>query len=169
MQVRKAYAIRAVAAAVLSGFAVACTTVAPPPEAAVVAPQPPAPRVAERAPTPVPAPRYGSMQQYEAAVAQRIFDANPDRTIKGDLQPLLRAIVILRFNIDASGKVHNVRTWRTPEKAADHIARTSLHRAGKLPAPPPSWLQGGMVEVTETWLIDKHGHFHLRALKPRQL
>ncbi|HXZ93102.1 MAG TPA: energy transducer TonB [Burkholderiales bacterium] len=109
------------------------------------------------------------MQQYEAAVARRIFDANPDRTIKGDLQPLLRAVVILRFDVDGSGRVHNVRTWRTPEAAADHIARTSLNRTGRLPAPPESWLQGGMVEVTETWLIDKHGHFHLRALKPHQL
>jgi hypothetical protein len=121
--------------------------------------------VVERAPVPL----YASMQQYEEAIARRIFDANPDRTIKGDLQPLLRAVVILRFNVDESGKVHNVRTWRTPEAAADRIARTSLHRTGKLPPPPPTWLQGGMIEVTETWLIDKKGHFHLRALKPRQL
>lgn len=164
MQPRRLFSARASAAVLLGTLAAACTTVqTPPPQPVAVAP---APRVVERA---APGPQYASMQQYEAAVAKRIFDANPDRTIKGDLQPLLRAIVILRFDVDGSGRVHNVRTWRTPEAAADHIARTTLHHAGKLPAPPESWLQGGIVEVTETWLIDKQGHFHLRALKPRQL
>jgi len=164
MHSRRTYTARAAAAVLLGAVAAACTTVQTPPQPVAVAP---APRVVERAPAP--GPQYASMQQYEAAVARRIFDANPDRTIKGDLQPLLRAIVILRFDVDGSGRVHNVRTWRTPEASADHIARTTLHRAGRLPAPPTSWLQGGMVEVTETWLIDKYGHFHLRALKPRQL
>jgi protein TonB len=163
MHTRRIFTARVTAAALLGALAAACTTVQtppPPPKPVAVAP---APRVVERGP------QYASMQQYEAVVAKRIFDANPDKTIKGDLQPLLRAIVILRFDVDGSGRVHNVRTWRTPEAAADHIARTTLHHAGRLPAPPESWLQGGMVEVTETWLIDKHGHFHLRALKPRQL
>jgi len=163
MHLRRIFSARAAATVLLGTLAAACTTVnTPPPQPVAIAP---APRIVERAP----GPQYASMQQYEAAVARRIFDANSDRTIKGDLQPLLRAIVILRFDVDGSGRVHNVRTWRSPEAAADNIARTTLHRAGKLPVPPESWLQGGMVEVTETWLIDKQGHFHLRALKPRQL
>jgi protein TonB len=163
MHSRRIFSARATAAVLLGALAAACTTVQTPPQPVAVAP---APRVVERA---VPGPQYASFQQYEAAVARRIFDANPDRTIKGDLQPLLRAVVILRFDVDGNGKVHNVRTWRSPAEDADRIARTTLHRAGELPAPPPTWLRGGMVEVTETWLIDKQGHFHLRALKPHQL
>jgi protein TonB len=162
---RNKYAIRAAAFTALSMVAAACTTVAPPPappRQAAVAPAP----VFKRAPAPE---RYSSMEQYQAAVAKRIFDANPGKTIKGDIKPLLRAIVVLQFNVDAHGRVHNVRTWRTPEHEADRIARASLHRAEALPPPPHSWLQGGMVEVTETWLINREGHFHLRALKPRQL
>ncbi len=162
MNSRRTYTARATAAVLFGALAAACTTVQTPPQPVAVAP---APRVVERAPRS----QYASMQQYEAAVAKRIFDANPDRTIKGDLQPLLRAIVILRFDVDRNGGVHNVRTWRSPEAEADRIARTTLHHAGELPAPPQTWLRGGMVEVTETWLIDKHGKFHLRALKPRQL
>jgi len=159
------YAARAAAFALLSVVAAACTTVAPPPppRQAEVAPPPP---VVQRVPA---RERYSSMEQYQAAVARRIFDANPGATIKGDLQPLLRAIVVLQFNVDAHGRVHNVRTWRTPEREADRIARASLHRAETLPPPPQSWLQGGMVEVTETWLINRQGQFHLRALNPRQL
>lgn len=165
---RHSHAARAAAFALLSVVAAACTTVAPPPPAPPrqAAAPPPPPPVVKRVPAPE---RYSSMEQYQAAVAKRIFDANPGTTIKGDLQPLLRAIVVLQFNVDARGRVHNVRTWRTPEREADHIARASLHRAGALPAPPQSWLRGGMVEVTETWLINRKGHFHLRALKPRQL
>ncbi|MGA8050002.1 MAG: energy transducer TonB [Burkholderiales bacterium] len=165
MQTKRKHTIKAAAAILLGAIAAACTTVeTPAPRHVAVAPPPPPP-VAKRAP----GPNYHSMDQYEVAVAKRIFDANPDKTIKGDLQPLLRAIVILQFDVDATGKVHNVRTWRSPEHAADQIARATLHRAGNLPPPPSSWLQGGKVEVTETWLINREGHFHLRALKPRQL
>jgi len=164
---------RAAAAALLGSIAAACTTVQPPaapqPQASV-APPPAPPRVVvvKPAPAPAPAPRYSSMQQYEFALAKRIFDANRGHTIMGRLQPLLRAVVVLHFEIDATGKVHNVRTWRTPEREADRLARASLVRAGALPAPPAAWLRGGTLGITETWLFNSDGRFHLRALGPRQ-
>ncbi len=158
--------IRAAAAALLGSIAAACTTVQPPAPQASVAPPPAPPRVVVV--KPAPAPRYSSMQQYEHELARRIFDANRGHTIDGKLQPLLRAVVVLHFEVDAEGRVHDVRTWRTPEREADHLARTSLVRAGSLPVPPAQWLQGGRLGITETWLFNNDGRFHLRALAPRQ-
>jgi len=161
--------IRTAAAALLGSIAAACTTVQPPaPQQASVAPPPAPPRVAAVRPTPAPAPRYSSMQQYEFELAKRIFDANRGHTIEGKLQPLLRAVVVLHFDVDAEGRVHDVRTWRTPEREADHLARASLVRAGALPVPPMQWLRSGRLGITETWLFNNDGRFHLRALAPRQ-
>jgi len=167
--------LRAAAAVLLGSLAAACTTVqqpaAPQPRASI-SPPPAPPQVAvvkpAPAPAPAPAPRYRSMQQYEHALAKRIFDANRGHTITGRLQPLLRAVVVLHFEIDATGKVHNVSTWRTPEPEADRLARASLVRAGALPPPPAAWLRGGKLGITETWLFNNDGRFHLRALAPRQ-
>ncbi|MGH8738425.1 MAG: energy transducer TonB [Burkholderiales bacterium] len=159
--------IRAAAAIVLGAIAAACTTVQPPAPGASIAPAPVPPRAAVK-PAPAYAPAYGSMQQYEHALAKRIFDANRGHTIEGELQPLLRAVVVLHFEIDAGGRVHDVRTWRTPEREADHLARASLVRAGDLPVPPAQWLRGGRLGITETWLFNSDGRFHLRALAPRQ-
>jgi periplasmic protein TonB len=159
--------IRAAAAALLGSIAAACTTVQPPPAPqASVAPPPAPPRAA--AVKPAPAPRYSSMQQYEHELAKRIFVANRGHTVEGKLQPLLRAVVVLHFEVDAEGRVHDVRTWRTPEREADHLARASLVRTGALPVPPAQWLQGGRLGITETWLFNSDGRFHLRALSPRQ-
>lgn len=161
--------IRAAAAALLGSIAAACTTVQQPPapQASVSPPSAP-PRAAAVKPAPAPAPSYRSMQQYEFVLAKRIFDANRGHTIEGKLQPLLRAVVVLHFEVDAQGRVHDVRTWRTPEREADHLARASLVRAGSLPVPPAQWLRGGRMGITETWLFNSDGRFHLRALSPRQ-
>lgn len=160
--------VRFAAAALLGSVAAACTTVQPPspppPQRAVAAPPP----VAVVRPAPRPAPRYHSMKQYEYVLAKRIFETNGGHTVTGELQPLLRAVVVLHFEVDASGKVHDVQTWRTPEREADRLARASLARAGALPAPPRQWLRGGRLGITETWLFNSDGRFHLRALKPRQ-
>jgi periplasmic protein TonB len=161
---------RAAAAILLGSIAAACTTVQPPaPKTAAVPPAPP-PKVAaiKPVPRPAPAPRYRSMQEYEVVLARSIYDSNAGHTVKGRLQPLLRAVVVLHFQIDAQGRVHNVRTWRAPDPEADRLARASLRRTGALPAPPEAWLRDGALEVTETWLFNSDGRFHLRALNPRQ-
>jgi protein TonB len=161
---------RAAAAILLGAVAAACTTVQPPAPRPAAAPPAPPPHVAaiKPAPRPAPAPRYRSMQEYELVLARHIYDANSGHTVKGRLQPLLRAVVVLHFQIDAAGRVHKVSTWRSPDPGSDRLARTSLHRAGALPAPPAAWLHEGVVEVTETWLFNSDGRFHLRALNPRQ-
>lgn len=166
---RTKYGVRAVLIALSGVVAASCTTIpepTPPPPVAKVTPTPPPPAVAKAKPR-VASP-YKSIEQYKLALAKRIFETSEGRTVNGDLQPLLRAVVVLQFNVDSSGKVRNVRTLRTPEKEADNIARASLDRAGTMPVPPEEWLQNGVLEVTETWLFNKDGRFHLRTFGPRQ-
>lgn len=168
--------VRAVLIA-LSGIVVAsCTTVPeptaptppPPPPVAKVTPAPPPPPPAVAKAKPRVASSYKSMEQYKLALCKRIFETSQGRTVNGDLQPLLRAVVVLQFDVDSAGKVRNVRTLRSPEKEADKIARASLERAGTMPLPPEEWLHNGVLEVTETWLFNKDGRFHLRTFGPRQ-
>jgi len=168
--------VRAVLIAIAGVVAASCTSVPEP-----TAPTPPPPPVAKVTPKPPPPPPpavakakprvaspYKSMEQYKLALCKRIFETSAGKTVNGDLQPLLRAVVVLQFDVDSSGKVHNVRTLRSPEKEADKIARASLERAGTMPVPPEEWLQNGLLVVTETWLFNKDGRFHLRTFGPRQ-
>ena len=138
----------------------------PPPVAAPTPPPPPPPVVAIA--RPAPPPTYRSIDEYKRALARHIFSSNTGSVVAGELQPLLRAVVVLQFNVDASGSVRNVKTLRTPESDADRLARNSLQRAGAVPVPDSSMLSGGLVEITETWLFNNDGKFHLRTLGPRQ-
>jgi periplasmic protein TonB len=128
---------------------------------------PPVAAVAKPAPPSAPA-AFKSIEEYKQALARHIFSSNTGRVVAGELQPLLRAVVVLQFQVDGNGSVRNVRTLRSPESGAERLARTSLERAGALPAPGPSVAQGGLVEVTETWLFNDDGKFHLRTLGPKQ-
>lgn len=148
----------------------------PPPPA-----QPPAPVQARPEPEQKPAPPpvvaiarpspsilYRTIEEYKQALARHILSRNTASIVSGDLQPLLRAVVVLQFQVDESGAVRNIRTMRTPESEAERIARGSLQRAGAVPTPGANMLQGGLLEVTETWLFNSDGKFHLRSLGPRQ-
>lgn len=139
----------------------------PEPAPPVAAPAPPPDVVAIIRPSPPPA-SYRTLEEYRLALAQHILAANAASVAAGDLDPLLRAIVVLRFSVDARGNMRNLATVRTPEREAEGFARASLTRAGPLPAPPTHVLKNGVLEVTETWLFNADGRFNLRTLGPRQ-
>ncbi len=135
-------------------------TVTPPPPPVEAKPiqdlktVPPVAAVAKPAPPSAPA-AFKSIEEYKQALARHIFSTNTGRVVAGELQPLLRAVVVLQFQVDGNGSVRNVRTLRSPE-------------SGALPAPGPTVAQGGLVELTETWLFNDDGKFHLRTLGPKQ-
>lgn len=170
-----------VLAAVLAIVMVACTpTTQPPPPKPAPPAAPPAPVQAKPEPEPKPAPPvvalarptpsilYRTIDDYKQALARHILSSNVGSIVIGDLQPLLRAVVVLSFQVDGSGSVRNIRTLRAPESEAERIARASLQRAGAVPPPNANMLQGGLLEVTETWLFNNDGKFHLRTMGPRQ-
>lgn len=137
-------------------------TPAPPPVA-----QPP---VAAPKPVPAPAPiaNVRTLDEYKRVVATRVREVNNDRVHRGQLQALLRAVVVLEFKVDRNGAIQSVRTLRAPEREAESIAVASLRRAGPYPAPPAAILRGGHAEITETWLFQDNGQFQLRTLAEGQ-
>jgi protein TonB len=141
------------------------------PPAPTPAPPVAKPPVATPRPTPTPPPAVNvrTLDEYKRVVATRVREANSDRTHRGQLQPLLRAVVVLEFKVDRNGGIQNVRTLRAPEREAESIASASLRRAGPLPAPPAHILRGGLAQITETWLFQDNGHFQLRTLAEGQL
>ncbi len=135
-------------------------------------PAPPAkPQVATPRPTPAPPPAASvrTLDEYKRVVATRVNDANSERIHRGQLQALLRAVVVLEFRVDRNGGIQSVRTLRAPEREAETIAAASLRRAGPFPAPPAHLLQSGVAQITETWLFQDSGHFQLRTLAEGQL
>jgi protein TonB len=183
MQRLPSISVRRAALVVLIAGLGACTTVTEEPTP-VTAPAPaatpapaPVPPAAQRPATPppvvvaptAPAAAYRNIDEYKRALANHILAKNAPNIVPGDLQPLLRAVVVLQFNVDRQGNVRNIRTLRTPEAEADTLARRSLSQAGVVPVPPTALLRSdGVLEVTETWLFNNDGRFHLRSLGPKQ-
>lgn len=141
------------------------------PPAQTPAPAPVAkPPVAAPQPMPAPAPiaNVRTLDDYKRVIATRVREVNSDRIHRGQLQALLRAVVVLEFKVDRNGGIQSLRTLRAPEREAESIAAASLRRAGPFPAPPASILRGGLAEITETWLFQDNGQFQLRTLAEGQ-
>lgn len=138
------------------------------PPAQTPAPPVARPPVIAPQPAPPPAANVRTLDEYKRVVAARVREVNADRIHRGQLQALLRAVVVLEFKVDRNGAIQGVRTLRAPEREAESIAATSLRRAGPLPAPPAGILRSGLAEITETWLFQDNGQFQLRTLAEGQ-
>lgn len=104
-----------------------------------------------------------SWAEYQRRAAQRLVQANPERSHLGPVvQPLL-AIPVLDIDLNADGSVRRVQVKRHPSQARDtvQLAIDAVHRAapfgpvGHLPRP---WT------LTETFLFDEQRRFKPRTL-----
>ena len=138
----------------------------------------PQPRVARAwhsmpaAALPLPPPSAArTLPEYRHEVALRLQVANRDRVFDGPPPNPLRALIVLRAEIDALGEAREVdllrAPWHSPELADE--ARETLRRAEPF-APPSHALLDGRdgVAFTDTWLFDYDGRFRLRSLAPPQ-
>jgi protein TonB len=107
---------------------------------------------------------------YKVMVARRIDDVSANLVANGNLQPMLRSVVVVSFSIDANGHLLNSAVYRTNgDDEAESTALATLRRAAPLPPPPPSLLNGnGQLDLMESWLFNDDGHFQLSTLSPRQ-
>lgn len=111
-----------------------------------------------------------TLDQYRAAIAQRIVERNPSYVEHRRPQAMLRSLVVVAFTVDRSGKLVRSSVYRTNgDDEAEATALATLRRASPLPLPPAKLLNGqGQVEMMEDWLFNDDGKFQLRELAPPQ-
>lgn len=102
-------------------------------------------------------------EAYTVRAAQRIVDANPERTYLGEVPEPLLAIPVLEVELNANGSVRHIRVLRYPTQAEDttQLAIDAVRRAApfdgvsRLPKP---W------KFTEVFLFDDNRRFKPRSL-----
>ena len=111
--------------------------------------------------------RRANEKAYRIDAARHIYDAYPAQILKGKVPPLVYAILVTETEIDARGKVLNVRVVRPPASAREVTpwVVSMIHRAS--PLPPPARI--GRVKFVEVWLVDKSGQFQVHSLTEGQL
>jgi hypothetical protein len=130
------------------------------------APVPPQPQPA-RPPEPSgPVSLATSPRAYRVDAASHLYARNAQRIFKGQLPPLLYAIGVLEVDIDAVGRVADLRWMRAPKHAPEVVVE--IERAVHAAAPYPAPLRMGRVTYTDTWLWHKSGKFQLDTLTEGQ-
>jgi periplasmic protein TonB len=104
---------------------------------------------------------------YRLDAARHIYAAYPAQILKGKVPAMVYAILVTETEIDARGKVLNVRIVRQPAAAREVTpwVVSMIHRAS--PLPPPARI--GRVKFVEVWLVDKSGRFQVHSLTEGQL
>jgi periplasmic protein TonB len=104
--------------------------------------------------------------EYRADAARRIYESFPMQVFRGKLPPLVHAIAITETDVDADGKVLEVRLVREPAAAKEvgPWVMALVRRVGQFPA------LARMQRATylDIWLVDKSGRFQLDTLTEGQ-
>lgn len=110
-----------------------------------------------------------SMVLYKKELAQRIAETNPTQVYATQPQAMLRSVVVLRFIIDANGKILYSAIQRSNlDTETEDTALASLRNAQPLPKPPAKLLTKGRLELSETWLFNDDGRFQIRSIALNQ-
>ena len=111
-----------------------------------------------------------SEARYKRLVAQHIADVSPDKIYPGNPQAMLRSVVVIKYVVDANGKLVHSDTLRSNgDSVTVATALTALRRAAPFPPPPSHLLIHGRVEILETMLFNDDGRFQLRSIAEPQL
>ena len=120
-------------------------------------------------PSPLPATPEPSQaeadQDYRKDAAKHLYALYPMRVFKGRMPPLLYGVAIVETDVDAEGKVIDVRVRRPP--AAPEVGPwvvAMIRRAGPFPVPAKM----GKATYSEIWLVHKSGNFQLDTLTEGQ-
>lgn len=112
----------------------------------------------------------GTAAAYKQDIAARISRRHSAQVYPGQPQALLRAVVVVRFVVDAQGQlVHSEIVRTNHDKTADITALTTLRTAAPFPRPATALLHHGRLELTETWLFNNDGRFQIRSVAQQQM
>jgi periplasmic protein TonB len=107
---------------------------------------------------------------YKRDLAQRISQVNSTRVYVGRPQALLRSVVVVRYTVDANGKLVRSEIMRSNrDRETEATALSSLRGAAPFPKPASHLLRNGRLEVAETWLFNNDGRFQLRTVAEPQM
>ena len=104
-------------------------------------------------------------QEYRRDAAKRVYESFPTHIHRGKLPPLMYAIAIVETDIDASGRVTEVRMIREPA-AAKEVGPWIMSLLRKVQFPAPVRME--RVTYREIWLVDKTGKFQVDTLTEGQ-
>ena len=108
----------------------------------------------------------GNPLEYRRDAAKHLYTLFPTRIYRGRMPPLLYGVAIVDTEIDAEGKVLDVRLRRPP--AAPEVGpwiQSVIRRASPFPVPTNL---GEKTVFSEIWLVDKSGNFQLDTLTEGQ-
>lgn len=104
-------------------------------------------------------------QEYKRDAAKRVYESFPAHIHRGKLPPLMYAIAIVEADIDATGRVTDVRMIREPA-AAKEVGPWILALLRKTQFPAPVRME--RVTYRDIWLVDKTGKFQVDTLTEGQ-
>lgn len=114
--------------------------------------------------------RATTVDAYKRDLAKRIAEVNSSKVFPGRPQALLRSVVVVKFTVDERGQVTKSEIIRSNnDKSTESTALATLKNAGPFPKPAAHLLQGGRLDISETWLFNNDGRFQLRSIAEAQM
>lgn len=111
----------------------------------------------------------GTVEAYKQDVAQRISQVNSTRIHSQRPQALLRSIIVVRYTVDAEGRLVRSDIQRSNhDRDTEAIALSTLRNTAPFPKPPSHLLRNGRLDLSESWLFDDDGRFQLRSIAQAQ-
>ncbi len=105
---------------------------------------------------------------FQLVLARHLYEAYPGRVLRGNLPPVLHAVLFTEAQLDAAGQVVHVQVLREPA-ASPEVApwmRTLIRRAA--PYPVPAGLGRETVWWREVWLVDRSARLQAMSLSKGQ-
>lgn len=113
----------------------------------------------------------GTLAEYQRELAGLLHEANRGMVFEGAPPNPVRAVIVMRAEIDVLGEARRFDLVRAPlhDPWLGMLVEQTMRRAEPFPRPSLKLLNGASsVAFTETWLFDYEGRFRLRSLSLRQ-
>lgn len=111
-----------------------------------------------------------TLDAYKVDLANRIAQTNSIQVFVGRPQALLRSVVVVKYHVDANGRLMRSDIMRSNrDRTTETAALAALRKAAPFPKPAPHLLRHGRVEILETWLFNNDGRFQLRTIAEPQM
>jgi len=111
-----------------------------------------------------------TVNDYKRDLALRITHVNSTHIYPGRPQALLRSVVVVKFSVDAEGKLLRSEIVRSNrDRVTEATALSTLRNTAPFPKPAAMLLRNGRLEVSETWLFNNDGRFQIRSVALPQM